>query len=293
MSAILSVENQKMIFEVLSTISKEDNLIIDQDNLKKFIFQRSVNLYESNKANIDNKLINIIQLNKEIIKSSHDYILSRQGTLRSHVNVKKAELNQEYNLNLKKHEDDLNSYTKPPMENISFEDEKDEPIDNMKTMLSDAMLQREKELSMITGNFNNESSQKAISWLNMESGANNDVPLIKIGELITNNDDDDKKLKPIILDKKAQLTKQDNEKIKNLFSKLKPAKVTFKENNNDETNMELKSEMKELKSDMTELKSDMTELKDILTKLQDDFKKMQSNIIELPNEVNDANKNEL
>ena len=136
---ILKDENQKIIFEVVNGVSREDNLLIEPMKLKQFILSKSQELLSTNKGQ---GIKNLIELNKEIIKESHNYILSQQARLRNNFSVKKSELNNEYNANLKKHQDDLNSYTKPPTENLSFEDKKDEPIDNIKTLLSDAMLQR-------------------------------------------------------------------------------------------------------------------------------------------------------
>ena len=81
---------------------------------------------------------------------------------------------------------------------------------------------------------------------NYDDNDNEKPPKLSIGEIIesqndynkpvilnikekvdyTNNND---KLKPILLKGDAELTKQDNDKIKNLFSKLKPAKVSFQD----------------------------------------------------------------
>lgn len=275
---ILKEENQKIIFEVVNGVSREDNLLIEPIKLKQFILSKSQQLLSTNEGQ---GIKNLIELNKEIIKESHNYILSQQAYLRNSFSVKKSELNNEYNANLKKHQDDLNSYTKPPNENISFEDEKDEPIGNIKNILSDAMLQRERDLNMITGNYNDESSKKAMEWLNGNQSSNdisviddsNEGPKLEIGRLIenpvqlnirekdngNNNERDNERnheIKPILLNGNAELTKQDNDKIKNLFRKLKPAKVTFKddETSKDKLIESLRKEIEELKQTINELR---------------------------------------
>tara|TARA_Y100000389_G_scaffold204236_1_gene255749 strand:- start:27 stop:926 length:900 start_codon:yes stop_codon:yes gene_type:complete len=286
---ILKIENQRIIFEVVNGVSMEDNLLIDAAKLKEFIFSKSQELLSTNKGN---GIKNLIELNKEIIKESHNYILFQQAHLRNDFSVKKSELNNQYSVNLKKHQDDLNSYTKPPTENISFEDKQDEPIDNIKTLLSDTMLQRERELSMITGNYDDESAKKALGWLSVDSNYDDiqKPPKLNIGKIIesqnnfnepvilnikekinyTNNNDNgkdntdntdntDNKLKPILLNGGATLTKQDNDKINKLFSKLKPAKVSFDEETNKEPNKDkiiesLRKEIEELKETINELR---------------------------------------
>ena len=125
---ILKDENQKIIFEVVNGVSREDNLLIEPMKLKQFILSKSQELLSTNKGQ---GIKNLIELNKEIIKESHNYILSQQARLRNNFSVKKSELNNEYNANLKKHQDDLNSYTKPPTENLSFEDKKNKYLTTM------------------------------------------------------------------------------------------------------------------------------------------------------------------
>lgn len=182
MDYILSEKNKGFLWNILY----EKNIFngIPNDNLEKV-----KNLFESTIVNVSQTTKNreIIEINKEILKTLHTEIQSLKHNLLESKNIKdefKDEKIVVFDKKLENHKSSLNELINPskPKE-IDFADKTDKPIDNNE--MNRILEQMQKERNIESNNIEIKiSDEKIIKPDNIISETNNDeVPKLKI-ELI-------------------------------------------------------------------------------------------------------------
>tara|TARA_B100001250_G_C19641616_1_gene718541 strand:- start:5 stop:835 length:831 start_codon:yes stop_codon:yes gene_type:complete len=229
--SVVSQSNQQMLFELLKSISTDNQLQINERALEQFITQKCA-YFHTNRFELDIGS-NLNELNKKIVEQGYNFIMSNQPrqkvTPKQSPQMSKREM---FDVGLANQEAHLKKMINPKKpKKIDFSDgSEDFPIQNMERVMNQTLADRQRELDSITQKYSNNDKQKAEKWLNM----NENTPKIKI-ERTTNI-----KLDNTITDL-ALLPKQQRDKIErrvtfdiqeskppnalsSLFSKLKQKK---------------------------------------------------------------------
>lgn len=179
MSVVLQ-SNKQMLFDLLKSIGKENNFVIDDKQLMAFITQKCgyfhANRFEFAFGN------DLNEINKKIVEQGYNLIMSNQPRKVSQKapvqQVKQLSKREMFDTGLATQEAHLKKMINPkkPKE-IDFSDgSKDFPMQNLDQIMNQTLADRQKELETITQKYSTSEKEKAQKWLNREE----DTPKIKI-----------------------------------------------------------------------------------------------------------------
>ena len=219
--SVVSQSNQQMLFELLKSISTDNQLQINERALEQFITQKCA-YFHTNRFELDIGS-NLNELNKKIVEQGYNFIMSNQPrqkvTPKQSPQMSKREM---FDVGLANQEAHLKKMINPKKpKKIDFSDgSEDFPIQNMERVMNQTLADRQRELDSITQKYSNNDKQKAEKWLNM----NENTPKIKIERTSNIKLDNTINVKP---DKRVTFDIQESNPpnaLSNLFSKLKQKK---------------------------------------------------------------------
>jgi len=219
--SVVSQSNQQMLFELLKSISTDNQLQINERALEQFITQRCAYFHTNRfELEIGN---NINELNKKIVEQGYNFIMSNQP--RQKVPQKQTpqlSKREMFDVGLANQEAHLKKMINPKKpKKIDFTDgSEDFPIQNMERVMNQTLADRQKELESITQKYSSKDKQKAEKWLNMDEN----TPKIKIERTSNIKLDNTINVNP---EKRVTFNIQESNppsSLSNLFSKLKQKK---------------------------------------------------------------------
>tara|TARA_Y100000591_G_scaffold245521_1_gene216474 strand:- start:11666 stop:12517 length:852 start_codon:yes stop_codon:yes gene_type:complete len=167
--SVNSNKNKEVLFDVLTSVINENNLVVQIKTLQSLI-DNQCNMYEQNK----HQYKNLSEINKIILDNIYKFLTDNQKKTPSISVVKDNDLfnknNFTKNFEIAKQNFDNMITLKKPNE-INFEDEEDNalPPENLETIMNQTLADREKELESITQRYSNENKQQAQNWINKDN----------------------------------------------------------------------------------------------------------------------------
>ena len=166
-----------MLFDLLKSISLENQLVINENQLQLFVNQRC-GYFHTNRFDFDfgNDLN---EINKKIVEQGYNFIMSKQPQQNKEPKqapqMSKREM---FDVGLANQEAHLKKMINPKKpKKIDFSDgSEDFPIQNMERVMNQTLADRERELENITQKYSVNDKQKAQKWLNVDENP----PKIKI-----------------------------------------------------------------------------------------------------------------
>lgn len=243
-------QNKEVLFDVLTSVINENNLVVQLKTLQSLI-DNQCNMYEQNK----HQFKNLSEINKIILDNIYKYLVDNQTKKKISV-VKDNELLSKNNFNdnfeaVKQNFDNMIKLKKP--NEINFEDEEDEamPPENLETIMSQTLADREKELKFITQKYSDENKKKAQDWITkdnpdvqdninltiQETNTQQSSPSQAISTLKTNNVIKSSLKKVTFKDEIKENNQEDTIQSFSLFNKLKK-KPNIKETINNDKDFE-------------------------------------------------------
>tara|TARA_B100000674_G_scaffold473608_1_gene464727 strand:+ start:38 stop:820 length:783 start_codon:yes stop_codon:yes gene_type:complete len=221
--SIVNQSNKEMLFDLLKSIGAENNFLINEKELARFINQKCA-YYHTNRYNFEFGR-NLEEVNKKIIGEAYNFIMSNQPRNSSPPEQQTPVMTKRemFDTGLANQEAQFKKMINPkkPKE-IDFSDgSEDFPIQNLDQIMNQTLADRQKELESITQRYSSNDKEKAQKWLNRDE---NETPKIKIENstnLILDNAIDVSK------QKKVRFTVEEKSKplgLNSLFSKLKQKK---------------------------------------------------------------------
>lgn len=219
--SVVSQSNQQMLFELLKSISTDNQLQINERALEQFITQRCAYFHTNRfELEIGN---NINELNKKIVEQGYNFIMSNQPRQKvPQKQTSQLSKREMFDVGLANQEAHLKKMINPKKpKKIDFTDgSEDFPIQNMERVMNQTLADRQKELESITQKYSSKDKQKAEKWLNMDEN----TPKIKIERTSNIKLDNTINVNP---EKRVTFNIQESNppsSLSNLFSKLKQKK---------------------------------------------------------------------
>ena len=161
-------QNKEVLFDVLTSVINENKLVVQLKTLQSLI-DNQCNMYEQNK----HQFKNLSEINKIILDNIYKYLMDNQSKKKISV-VNDNELFNKNNFDskfemAKRNFDDMIKLKKP--DEISFEDKEEDamPPENLETIMSQTLADREKELKFITQKYSDENKKKAQDWITKDN----------------------------------------------------------------------------------------------------------------------------
>ena len=239
-------QNKEVLFDVLTSVINDNNLVVQLKTLQSLI-DNQCNMYEQNK----HQFKNLSEINKIILDNIYKYLIDNQSKKKISV-VNDNELFNKNNFDsefemAKRNFDDMIKLKKP--NEISFEDKEEDamPPENLETIMSQTLADREKELNFITQKYSDENKKKAQDWITKDNPdakeninltinetdiqQSSSTPTLKTNNIIKSN------LKKVTFkDEVKETNQQDTIQSFSLFNKLKK-KPNQKEMNDNSKNI--------------------------------------------------------
>ena len=161
-------QNKEVLFDVLTSVINENNLVVQLKTLQSLI-DNQCNMYEQNK----HQFKNLSEINKIILDNIYKYLVDNQKKKKiSVVNDNDLFNKNSFNDNFemaKRNFNDMIKLKKP--DEINFEDQEDDamPPENLETIMSQTLADREKELKFITQKYSDENKKKAQDWITKDN----------------------------------------------------------------------------------------------------------------------------
>lgn len=210
-----------MLFDLLKSIGTENNLVIDENKLFKFITEKC-NYFHTNRYEFDYGS-NLNEVNKRIVNDGYNFIMSNQNRQQVQPNkkVQQGELSKRemFDVGLANKEAQFKKMINPQKpKDIDFSDNKEDlPIKNLDVIMNQTLADRQRELTSITQKYNHADKQKAQAWLNREDDTPPKIKIEKNSNINLNS--------PIEIKSKKRVTfnvnEEKNNNLTNFFSKLK------------------------------------------------------------------------
>jgi len=220
--SIVNQSNKEMLFDLLKSIGAENNFLINEKELARFINQKCA-YYHTNRYNFEFGR-NLEEVNKKIIGEAYNFIMSNQPRNSSPPEQQTPVMTKRemFDTGLANQEAQFKKMINPkkPKE-IDFSDGSDDfPIQNLDQIMSQTLADRQKELESITQRYSSNDKEKAQKWLNRDD----ETPKIKIENntnLVLDNAID------VTSEKRVRFNIKEKPKsieLNSLFSKLKQKK---------------------------------------------------------------------
>ena len=245
-------QNKEVLFDVLTSVINENKLVVQLKTLQSLI-DNQCNMYEQNK----HQFKNLSEINKIILDNIYKYLMDNQSKKKISV-VNDNELFNKNNFDskfemAKRNFDDMIKLKKP--DEISFEDKEEDamPPENLETIMSQTLADREKELKFITQKYSDENKKKAQDWITKDNPAAKENINLTINETdiqqssstpsLKNNKTIKSNLKKVTFkDEVKETNQQDTIQSFSLFNKLKkkPNQKEINDNSKDILTLEKK-----------------------------------------------------
>lgn len=275
-------QNKEVLFDVLTSVINENNLVVQLKTLQSLI-DNQCNMYEQNK----HQFKNLSEINKIILDNIYKYLLDNQTKKKISV-VNDNELLSKNNFNdnfeaAKQNFDNMIKLKKP--DEINFEDEEDDamPPENLETIMSQTLADREKELKFITQKYSDENKKKAQDWITKDNPDAQENINLTIKEtntpqssptsaLKTNNVIKSSLKKVTFKDEVKENNQQDTIQSFSLFNKLKKKPNTIESNNNNHDYEKLEKKLNTILMNQDIIMKQQSDILKILSKADQEAK---------------------
>ena len=281
-------QNKEVLFDVLTSIINENNLVVQLKTLQSLI-DNQCNMYEQNK----HQFKNLSEINKIILDNIYKYLVDNQTKKKISV-VNDNELLNKNNFNdnfeaAKQNFDNMIKLKKP--NEINFEDEEDDamPPENLETIMSQTLADREKELKFITQKYSDENKKKAQDWITKDNPDAQDNINLTVKEkntqqsslsqqssptsaLKTNNVLKSSLKKVTFKDEVKENNQQDTIQSFSLFNKLKKKPNTTEPNNNNHDYEKLEKKLNTILMNQDIIMKQQSDILKILSKAEQETK---------------------